>query len=88
MGRDRAAYMREYRAKRRSDGARRVEAVDSLLDRTEARLRRTEVAPLLDRITDLEKEVARLKRELASRPVSGPSFNSRPFSPVPKPGKH
>jgi hypothetical protein len=34
-------------------------------------------------VADLEAEVARLKRELASRPV-GPAFNSRPFTPVPK----
>jgi hypothetical protein len=34
------------------------------------------------RIAELEEEVARLKRELATRPEVG--FNTRPFTPVPK----
>jgi len=36
-------------------------------------------------IAELEAEVARLKRELAARPAREfGTFNSRPFTPVPK----
>jgi hypothetical protein len=59
--------------------------------------KRAEVAPepenppearLRARILELEEEVRHLKAELALRsrvaPRPGPSFNSRPFTPVPK----
>ena len=71
MGRDRAAYMRDYR--RRQQMARIVVAKP---DPSQAVC-----------IAELEDEVRRLKRELASRPIAGPSFNSRGFSPAPKPGQ-
>jgi hypothetical protein len=70
MSRDRAAYMREYRAIQRAKVKRSEEPVT--MGRMDA----------LDRIRELEAEVARLKRELALRP--GPAFNSKPFTPVPK----
>jgi hypothetical protein len=68
--RDRAAYMRDYRRTRRE--------VAEAADPTVARLRA--------HILDLEEEVRHLKAELAKRPGPsvGPSFNSRPFTPVPK----
>jgi hypothetical protein len=63
--RDRAAYMRDYRARGR--------AGEPIGDRQTIR------------IAELEEEVARLKRELAKPPIqAGPTFNSRPFTPVPK----
>ena len=63
--RDRAAYMRHYRARGRAD-----EPINQ--------------SPSV-RIAELEAEVARLKRLLAARPIQpGPTFNSRPFTPVPK----
>lgn len=69
----RAAYMREYRAKQKPEP---VPGLD------EAR----------ERIAVLEAEVARLKRELAARTIpfeygAAAGFNTRPFTPVPKPGK-
>ena len=79
MSRDRAAYMREYRKRQRRETIMNTtmpaEAVRQLTDAQ-------------DRIRELEAEVARLKRELTSRPMAGPSFNSRGFHPAPKPGKH
>jgi uncharacterized small protein (DUF1192 family) len=44
------------------------------------------VRQLGDRIADLANEVARLKRELAARPVD--RYSTRPFTPVPKPSQH
>lgn len=71
MGRDRAAYMREYRARRK-----RQEWTDSLDDR---------LVKAYTRIGDLEEEVRHLKAELAKRPMPDiRPFNSRPFTPVPK----
>jgi hypothetical protein len=68
--RDRAAYMREYRKRRRDDEE------DAF----------HEVPVLIARIRKLEAEVAWLKRELATRPVTH-GFNTRPFRPVPKKGQ-
>jgi len=73
MSRDRAAYMRAYRARRKvaqirygnGDGA-------------------DEIARLQGMLVEANDEIGRLKRELAQRPAA-PSFNSRPFRPVPKP---
>jgi uncharacterized small protein (DUF1192 family) len=73
MKRDRAAYMREYRARK-----------------TAAHERYDEAKPLIGslktRIGELEAEVRHLKAELATRPAAivPPSFNSQPFTPVPK----
>jgi len=72
MGRDRAAYMREYRA-RRKDARLRYGNGDGA----------DEIARLQGLIAEMSEEVARLKRELAGRPTA-PAFNSRPFTPVPK----
>ena len=68
--RDRAEYMRAYRAKRQL-------TAEGL---------QTAPGGMLRRISELEEEVRRLKRELASRPapVQAHAFNSRPFRPVPK----
>jgi len=77
----RAAYMRDYRAKRKTPAP--VSGLDFAVD-----LARAE-----DRIRELEAEVARLKRELAARPMApterGLPIGARPheFRPVPKPGK-
>lgn len=76
MGRDRAAYMREYRARQRVD---QIEVMAGEMCQNDT--------TYMARIVELEAEVARLKRELAGRPAAGPSFNSRPFSPAPKPGR-
>ncbi len=73
--RDRAAYMRRYRANER--GVTDSPPPRELHDWPWAE----------GRIRDLEEEVARLKRELAAR-TTGPSFNSRGFHPAPKPGRH
>lgn len=77
MGRDRAAYMREYRARQRR------EHVDYDALKPEIGRIKTEAG---ERIRALEDEVARLKRELAARPTvpSQHAFNSKPFRPVPK----
>lgn len=73
MGRDRAAYMREYR--RRQKAGRETKIIEDYGS--------VSLAAAESRIHELEAEVARLKRELAARP-SGPAFNSKPFTPVPK----
>jgi hypothetical protein len=73
MGRDRAAYMRDYRAKRRQSAT----ITGDLSDPFGQEMMRL-------RVLQLEDEIARLKRELAARPPAGPSFNSKPFRPVPK----
>jgi hypothetical protein len=74
MGRDRAAYMREYRRRQRRE---------TVMNTTMPAQAVRELIDAQDRIRELEAEVARLKRELAGRPV-GPPFNSKPFTPVPK----
>jgi uncharacterized small protein (DUF1192 family) len=76
MSRDRAAYMREYRKRRRRE---------TVMNTTMPAQAVRELIDAQDRIRDLEAEVARLKRELALRPA-GPAFNSRPFRPVPQDG--
>jgi len=90
MGRDRAAYMRDYRARHKPEVA--PEPVDPL------------VARLRARILDLQEEVRHLKAELARRPQREPTerpltefpvvtfptehqFSSRPFTPAPKSGR-
>ena len=74
MGRERADYMREYR--------RRQKAVHEDYDAAKPTIGRIK-SECHERITALEAEVARLKRELAARPQAH-VFNSRPFTPVPK----
>lgn len=71
MKRNRAAYMRDYRARQRGEP---IQVAGTFSQDAQ------------DRIDALEEEVARLKRELASRSPEAPlrSFNSRPFTPVPK----
>lgn len=78
MGRDRAAYMREYRRRRRREVVMTTTMpAQAVRDLIEAQ----------DRIRALETEVHRLKVELAKRPAPDlRPFNSRPFTPVPKPG--
>jgi hypothetical protein len=90
MSRDRAAYMREYRARK---AAAQFEATDRIYVATRD--------GLLSRIRELEEEVRHLKAELAKRPVDvrqdpewghlvdtdrqpTERFNTRPFTPVPK----
>jgi len=67
--------MREYRKRQRRERVMNTtmpaQAVRELIDAQ-------------DRIRVLEAEIARLKRELAARPIAGPAFNSKPFTPVPK----
>jgi predicted nucleic acid-binding Zn-ribbon protein len=75
MGRDRAAYMRDYRA-RRKDARIRYGNGDGA----------DEIAKLQGALAAANDEIARLKRELAAKPSLG-TFNSRPFTPVPKKGK-
>ena len=83
MSRNRAAYMREYRAKRKAE--RYVPKADTD-DPTKPDIWIQRAFAASACIRDLEAEVARLKRELAARPTPG-GFNTRPFTPVPKPGK-
>ena len=80
MSRDRAAYMRDYRARKRPID-------DPAYLRSDIEDWRRQVIKKEGRIIELEAEVAQLKRELAGRPIAGPSFNSRPFTPAPKKGK-
>lgn len=68
--------MRDYRKRQRGEHE-HYDAMKPLIGQI-----KTEAG---ERIRELEAEVARLKRELAGRPSS---FNSRPFTPVPKSGKH
>lgn len=83
MGRDRAAYMREYRKRRKED----QRLVNVMVEATWG----SDAA----RIAELEEEVRHLKAELAKRPqiVSASDhsgephlrpYNTRPFTPVPK----
>jgi uncharacterized small protein (DUF1192 family) len=94
MGRDRAAYMREYRARRKT----KVTDMTTVPGRIAAAF---DIAKAEMRIAQLEEEVRHLKAELAKRqptheldaltslrepatlPVRG-QFNTRPFTPVPK----
>jgi polyhydroxyalkanoate synthesis regulator phasin len=80
MSRDRAAYMRDYRAKQRQREGDMLGSIARLYGDRELVV--PELRATHQRIDELEAEVARLKRELAARP-----FNSRPFTPVPKPGQ-
>jgi hypothetical protein len=95
MKRDRAAYMREYRASKKAAHERYDEA-KPLIGHL-----KTLAHEQAERIVELEAEVARLKRDLALHPTEWPlpphldptvavpavRFNSRPFTPVPKRGK-
>lgn len=76
-----AAYMREYRARKRA-----VRTVDEILaPRRDGKITEDR---LQERIDELEAEVHRLKGELAKRPaVIAPGFNTAPFSPAPKPSQ-
>ena len=76
MSRDRAAYMRAYRARRKA-----------------TRVIATTIGEAAGRIAELEEEVRHLKAELAARHAGQQTaaairdkdtFNSRPFTPVPK----
>jgi len=85
--RNRAEYMREYRAR---NHVTTVEVAPEPGDPPVARLR--------ERVLELEEEVRHLKAELAKRPAETlvtvregallqwpePGFNTRPFTPVPK----
>ena len=74
MGRDRAAYMREYR-QRRKDARIRYGNGDGA----------DEIAKLQGALAAANDEIARLKRELASRPAPTlGTFNTRQFTSVPK----
>lgn len=88
MERNRAEYMRAYRAAKRGE----TPNVSPLRDTADSGS-----AALVKRIAELEDEVAHLKRELAKRPsllpepvrasletYGSPGFNTRPFTPVPK----
>jgi uncharacterized small protein (DUF1192 family) len=81
MKRDRAVYMREYRARKRIADLPAAEAPDAL---------QASVRSLIwhqERIEELQEEVRHLKAELAKRPsqlVYSERFNTRPFTPVPK----
>ena len=95
MGRDRAAYMRQYRARKkriRELAALGDEQSDEVLTKvfdmsnTRGRIDAAFTIVKADiRIAELEEEVRYLKTELAKRatPAIRP-FNSRPFTPVPK----
>ena len=103
MARNRAEYMRDYRAKRtKAEREATVEMVGLVSGSTSE----GDVAVILGqskRITELEAEVKHLKAELAKRQESmfgvrtemprtaqdfhHGSFNSRPFTPAPKKGK-
>lgn len=91
--RDRAAYMRAYRARRRAEDVEDVAALEaaSTADWRNAKPLAQVEAEL--RVEELEEEVRHLKAELAKR--SNPTtayydtlkkraFNTRPFTPVPK----
>lgn len=76
MKRDRAAYMREYRARvkvRTTDMRTTGGRIEAAFDLIKADVR----------IAELEAEVRHLKAELAKRPVAH-AYSSRPFTPVPK----
>lgn len=88
MSRDRAAYMREYRARQK---AREGILIGDLIG-TDADLDAAN-----ERIRELEEEIRHLKAELAKRPLrthtghrdgnpgaASDRFNTRPFTPVPK----
>ena len=89
MVRNRAEYMRNYRAAKRAE----TPNISPLRDTID-----TGQAVLVKRISELEDEVAHLKRELAKRGPLLPEavkrsldaygsprgFNTRPFTPVPK----
>jgi uncharacterized small protein (DUF1192 family) len=76
MSRDRAAYMREYRAAKKVAHERYDEA-------------KPLVGHLKTRVGELEDEVRHLKAELAKRPaptiIPTERFNTQPFTgPIPK----
>ena len=74
MKRDRAAYMRKYRARRKEDLRLLLDVMIPAGMEQDAQ-----------RIAELEEEVRHLKAELAKRPVAPDrQFNTRPFTPVPK----
>jgi hypothetical protein len=78
MGRDRAAYMRDYRARHRAEREPAAPKAE----------RDADLVVALQQIMQLEAEVRHLKAELARRSLSSlpttHQFNSRPFTPVPK----
>jgi hypothetical protein len=83
MSRDRAAYMRSYRA-----------AIRATKDPGVTLIGDQHLASLMAQISSLEEEVRHLKLELARRPpalqphvaavLPADGFNTRPFTPVPK----
>lgn len=77
-------YMRAYRASKKLEAAMILVTEkpgltlvpDGYID---------DVVRMQTELDALREEVARLKQELATRVTNvGPSFNSRPFTPVPK----
>jgi hypothetical protein len=82
--RDRAAYMREYRTRTREKA--RAIALEHIATGDYVQVRPDQFELMIDTITTLKDEVARLKRELATRTTLH-AFNSAPFTPAPKPGR-
>lgn len=96
MSRDRAAYMRDYRARKKRikelaalGEEQSEEVLTKVFDMKDTRGRIDAAFAIVKadiRIAELEEEVRHLKTELAQRPVTPDirPFNSRPFTPVPK----
>jgi hypothetical protein len=88
MGRDRAAYMREYRAKKREIVAHHAGETHLTqpckVQHPDGSWSECDIHMLQRLNAELEAEVRHLKAELARRPPEIRPFNSRPFTPVPK----
>jgi hypothetical protein len=86
MAKSRAAYMREYRARHRALDERPKESV--MRERYRA-ADADRIASLMAENVRLTDEIARLKRELANRPVPVKPADAGwgAYRPAPKPGK-